>query len=156
MISSKTHAILDYVVGILLIASPWLLGFADDSAATVIPVLLGVSTLLYSLLTNYEYAMARVIPYKIHLTIDFAAGFLLLASHGCSDSVTGFIFHMLFWELLKLLRYCFPARQRQQFMRQNRFKTPIIFSMQYDRAFPNPEELYFFLINVNPKSLANI
>jgi len=90
MISSKTHAILDYVVGILLIASPWLLGFADDSAATVIPVLLGVSTLLYSLLTNYEYAMARVIPYKIHLTIDFAAGFLLLASpwlFGFSDRI---------------------------------------------------------------------
>jgi len=90
MISSKTHAILDYVVGILLIASPWLLGFADDSAATVIPVLLGVSTLLYSLLTNYEYAMARVIPYKIHLTIDFAAGFLLLASSwlfGFSDRI---------------------------------------------------------------------
>lgn len=90
MISSKTHAILDYLMGLLLIAVPWLLGFADDSAATVIPVILGVSTLLYSLLTNYEYAMARVIPYRVHLTIDFIAGLLLLVSpwlFGFSDRI---------------------------------------------------------------------
>lgn len=80
MISSKTHAILDYLVGILLIAAPWLLGFADDSAATTIPVILGISTILYSLLTNYEYSVARMIPYKVHLTIDFLAGILLLTS----------------------------------------------------------------------------
>jgi hypothetical protein len=80
MIPSKTHAILDYLVGIILIAAPWILGFADDSAATVIPMLIGISTLLYSILTNYEYSIARVIPYKIHLTIDFIAGFLLMVS----------------------------------------------------------------------------
>ncbi|MDQ0595629.1 hypothetical protein QFZ37_003998 [Chryseobacterium ginsenosidimutans] len=80
MISSKTHAVLDYLVGILLIAAPWLLGFADNSAATMVPVILGVSTLLYSLFTNYEYSLARMLPYKIHLTIDFVAGLLLLAS----------------------------------------------------------------------------
>lgn len=90
MISSKTHAILDYLVGILLIAAPWLLGFADDSAATMVPVILGASTLLYSLFTNYEYAVARMLPYKIHLTIDLVAGILLLASpwlFGFSDRV---------------------------------------------------------------------
>lgn len=90
MISSKTHAILDYLVGIILIAAPWILGFADDSAATVTPVLIGVSTLLYSILTNYEYSIAKVIPYKIHLTIDFVAGFLLMVSpwlFGFSDRI---------------------------------------------------------------------
>jgi hypothetical protein len=80
MISSKTHAVLDYLVGILLIAAPWLLGFADNSAATTIPVVLGISTLVYSLFTNYEYSLARMLPFKIHLTIDFMAGLLLLAS----------------------------------------------------------------------------
>jgi hypothetical protein len=90
MISSKIHAMLDYLVGLLLIAVPWLLGFADDSAATVIPVILGASTLLYSILTNYEYSLAKVIPYRIHLTIDFIAGALLLVSpwlFGFSDRI---------------------------------------------------------------------
>lgn len=80
MISSKIHAILDYTVGILLIAAPWLLGFADNTAATIIPVILGASTVIYSLFTNYEYSLVRLLPYKIHLMIDFMAGLLLLAS----------------------------------------------------------------------------
>ena len=90
MISSKTHALLDYLVGILLIAAPWLLGFADSTAATVIPIVLGASTLVYSLFTNYEYGIVRVLPYKIHLTIDFIAGLLLLVSpwlFGFSDRI---------------------------------------------------------------------
>ncbi|RZJ82721.1 MAG: hypothetical protein EOO20_24095, partial [Chryseobacterium sp.] len=90
MISSKPHALLDYLVGILLIAAPWLLGFADSTAATVIPIVLGASTLVYSLFTNYEYGIVRVLPYKIHLTIDFIAGLLLLVSpwlFGFSDRI---------------------------------------------------------------------
>jgi len=90
MISSKIHAVLDYIVGILLIAAPWLLGFADNTAVTVIPVILGASTIVYSLFTNYEYSLARLLPYKIHLTIDFIAGLLLLASpwlFGFSDRI---------------------------------------------------------------------
>lgn len=80
MISSKVHAVLDYLMGALLIVAPWLLGFADNSAATIVPVALGASTLLYSLITNYEYSLARILPFKTHLTIDFIAGALLLVS----------------------------------------------------------------------------
>ena len=90
MISSKIHAILDYIVGLLLIAAPWLLGFADNTSATIIPVVLGASTILYSLFTNYEYGLVRLLPYKIHLMIDFMAGLLLLSSpwlFGFSDRI---------------------------------------------------------------------
>lgn len=90
MISSKTHAVLDYLMGALLIAAPWLLGFADNSAATVVPVVLGASTIVYSLLTDYEYSLAPVFSFKAHLTIDFMAGLLLLVSpwlFGFSDKV---------------------------------------------------------------------
>lgn len=41
IISTKTHGILDYLVGIILISSPWLLGFADGGAKMWIPVILG-------------------------------------------------------------------------------------------------------------------
>lgn len=90
MISSKIHAVLDYLVGILLIAAPWLLGFTDNSTATMVPVILGASTLLYSLFTNYEYSIARMLPYKIHLAIDLVAGIVLLGSpwlFGFSDRI---------------------------------------------------------------------
>ena len=90
MITSKVHACLDYLVGILLIAAPWLLGFADNTAATIIPVALGASTLVYSLVTDYEYSLARLLPFRAHLVIDFMAGLLLLVSpwlFGFSDRV---------------------------------------------------------------------
>ena len=80
MISSKIHAVLDYTVGVLLIAAPWLLDFADNTAATAIPIILGASTIIYSLFTNYEYSLSGFLPYKIHLTIDFIAGLVLLLS----------------------------------------------------------------------------
>jgi hypothetical protein len=74
------HGILDYFVGVLLIAAPWLLGFADDIAATYIPVVLGMGALLYSLLTNYELGLIRVIPFSVHLVLDVGSGLLLAAS----------------------------------------------------------------------------
>lgn len=80
MIPSKVHAVLDYLMGMILIAAPWLLGFADNTAATILPVVLGASTLVYSLFTDYEYSIVRMIPFKAHLTLDFASGVLLLVS----------------------------------------------------------------------------
>lgn len=80
MLTSKTHAILDYLMGILLIAIPWLLGFADNSAATVLPVILGASTLAYSLLTDYEYALAPAFSFQGHLLLDLMSAILLTVS----------------------------------------------------------------------------
>ena len=63
-----------------MIAAPWLFGFADHTAATYIPVALGIGALLYSLLTIYELGMIRVIPFSVHLGLDVASGLLLAAS----------------------------------------------------------------------------
>jgi len=80
MISSRVHGALDYIVGLLLILAPYLFGFADGSAAQIVPMVLGASTILYSLVTRYELSVARLIPYRLHLLIDAASGLLLLAS----------------------------------------------------------------------------
>ncbi|HEV7345985.1 MAG TPA: hypothetical protein VGN60_10195 [Devosia sp.] len=80
MISSKTHAIIDYIVGVLLIAAPFLFGFANGGPAQMVPTVLGAGTIIYSLITRYEYSAAKVIPYKVHLGIDALAGLLLLVS----------------------------------------------------------------------------
>ena len=80
IIPRNIHAILDYIVGVALIAAPWSLGFADYSMATYVPVVLGIGTLFYSLLTNYEAGLVRLIPFRIHLTLDVLSGLLLAAS----------------------------------------------------------------------------
>ena len=80
MISTKVHGYLDYAVGALLIAAPWLFGFAEGGAETWVPVILGVSAILYSLMTNYELGVTKGISMGTHLTLDLLSGVLLAAS----------------------------------------------------------------------------
>jgi hypothetical protein len=79
-ISTRTHGGLDYFVGVLLIIVPYILGFADGTAAQWVPQILGASLILYSLLTDYELGVARMIPMPVHLFLDIASGVLLAAS----------------------------------------------------------------------------
>ena len=71
---------MDYLMGILLIAAPWLFNFARGGAETWVPVILGVSAILYSLLTDYEYSLSRTISMGTHLTLDLISGIFLAAS----------------------------------------------------------------------------
>jgi hypothetical protein len=80
IIPTKIHGIIDYVMGLLLIAAPWIFDFARDGAETWVPVILGISTILYSLLTNYELGISGKISMKTHLAIDMVSGILLAAS----------------------------------------------------------------------------
>jgi hypothetical protein len=80
VIPRPIHGILDYIVGALLIAAPWLLGFADGTAATYVPVAVGITAMLYSLLTDYERGLIRVIPFSTHLVLDVASGVFLAVS----------------------------------------------------------------------------
>ena len=79
-IDRKTHGYLDYIVGLLLIASPWLLGFDRGGAETWVPVILGAGVIMYSLLTDYELGAARKIPFGTHLTLDILGGIFLAVS----------------------------------------------------------------------------
>jgi len=79
-IPARIHGWLDYFVGALLIASPWLLGFASNGAETWIPVILGSGVILYSLFTAYEMGAVRAISMPVHLGLDIAGGIFLAAS----------------------------------------------------------------------------
>nr|MBI1232306.1 hypothetical protein [Cytophagales bacterium] len=48
-IDSKTHAVLDYMSGVLFIVSPWVFGFANNDAAMWVPIIVGVMILVMSL-----------------------------------------------------------------------------------------------------------
>jgi hypothetical protein len=79
-IPTKFHAPLDYIVGAALIAVPWILGFSQHTAATVVPVILGIGLIAYSLFTNYELGVWKVAPMAVHNLIDIVAGTLLAVS----------------------------------------------------------------------------
>jgi hypothetical protein len=79
-ISTKAHGVMDYLVGILLIASPWLLNFTRGGAETWVPVILGAGAIVYSLLTDYELGVSRTISMRTHLTLDLLSGIFLAAS----------------------------------------------------------------------------
>ena len=79
-IPTRFHAPLDYIVGVALIAAPWILQFSDVTAATVVSIVLGIGLIAYSLFTNYELGVWKVAPMAVHNLIDIAAGALLTAS----------------------------------------------------------------------------
>lgn len=71
---------MDYLMGVLLIASPWLFDFARDGAETWVPVILGAGAIIYSLMTDYEYSLTRRLSMSTHLTLDLVSGIFLAAS----------------------------------------------------------------------------
>jgi hypothetical protein len=77
------HGIFDYIGGIGLIAAPFVFGFFSvGGIAVILPMVLGVGLILYSLLTNYERGIPglKFIPMPAHLILDFVAAALLAAS----------------------------------------------------------------------------
>src|SRR3954471_8957118 len=80
-ITSRMHGMLDYPMGVLLIASPWIFGFSDvGGAATAVPIVIGVVVLAQSLITDYEYSVIDALPLRGHLMMDVLAGVVLAAS----------------------------------------------------------------------------
>ena len=79
-IPTRLHAPLDYIVGAVLVAAPWIFQFSGDAAATVVSIVLGLGLIAYSLFTNYELGVWRVAPMAVHNLIDVVAGALLAAS----------------------------------------------------------------------------
>ena len=81
----------------LLIIAPRVLGFSQGGPKTWLPVALGVGVIVYSLLTDYELSLVKVIPMPVHLGLDIAGGLLLAVSpwlFGFADEV--WIPHVVF------------------------------------------------------------
>ena len=80
-IPTKVHGVLDYLVGFALIAAPWIFGFASvGGAAVVIPIVLGIGLIVYSLFTKYEWGPFGFIPMPVHLVFDIVASLFLALS----------------------------------------------------------------------------
>src|SRR3954447_1693182 len=80
-ITPRMHGMLDYPVGLILIAAPWIFGFSDvGGAAVAVPIIIGALVLGQSLVTNYPLSVARLLPLRMHLMSDVVAGVFLAAS----------------------------------------------------------------------------
>ena len=79
-IPTRVHGVLDYLTAGVLIAAPSMLGFRKNGMQTWLPIALGVGTIGYSLLTDYELGLFKIIPMPMHLALDAANGALLAAS----------------------------------------------------------------------------
>lgn len=89
-IPTRFHGMLDYVVGLLLIASPWLFGFSDVSYATWTIVVAGILVLGQTIMTDFEVGIIHKIPMQTHLMADFGLGVILALSpwmFGFADEV---------------------------------------------------------------------
>lgn len=90
MISTRTHGTMDYLIGILLILAPFVLGFATGGPEMWVPIIIGAAIILYSLITGYELGVSNVISMPTHLWLDMIGGLVLALSpwiFGFSDIV---------------------------------------------------------------------
>lgn len=79
-IPTRFHGVLDYVVGLIFIAAPWLFGFSDVNSATWVMVVAGILVLLQTVFTDFEVGLIHKIPMQSHLMVDFALGVILAVS----------------------------------------------------------------------------
>lgn len=80
---TRVHGVLDYLWAVLLAAMPWLLGYSRGTrsgAETWVPAGFAAGAVVYSLLTNYEMGVARVLSMRVHLFLDVVGGALLAIS----------------------------------------------------------------------------
>lgn len=79
MISTKVHGYLDYLMGTLFILLPFHPAIPEGAASTLL-VILGAGVILYSLITDYELGLLKILAMKTHLALDVLGGLLLALS----------------------------------------------------------------------------
>lgn len=80
MLSLRSHNVLDYLLGALFLISPWFFGFEGVVEARLLFLGSGLALIAYSLVTNYYFSLARILPLGAHMTLDAVLGvFMILA-----------------------------------------------------------------------------
>ena len=80
-ITKNIHAYLDYPVALALIALPFVLGLgASNPLALWLGVATGVAAFVLTLLTDHKLGVFKVVPYSLHLLVDFAVAIVFLAA----------------------------------------------------------------------------
>jgi hypothetical protein len=84
------HGLLDYLVGVTLVAAPFALAF-EEGTATATSVALGVALLIVAASTDLPTGLVHSIPRALHVLLDYAIALALVAAPfvlGFSDDGT--------------------------------------------------------------------
>ena len=80
-VTRTMHAYLDYPVALSLVAAPFLLNLGNSHPmARWLAVGAGVAALILTLLTDHKLGVFRVLPFGVHLAVDFLVGVVFLAA----------------------------------------------------------------------------
>jgi hypothetical protein len=77
-IPTAAHGLADYVIGLIIAGLPFYYNWTG--APRVAFVALGVLVICYSLLTDYELGLIRVLRIRFHLLLDALFGLAMLAA----------------------------------------------------------------------------
>ncbi|NSY37323.1 hypothetical protein [Leisingera sp. ANG59] len=80
-VTRTIHAYLDYPVAAALMGLPFLLGLGESNPLALwLSVATGIAALVLTVLTDHHLGLIRVLPYKLHLTVDLIVGITFLAA----------------------------------------------------------------------------
>jgi hypothetical protein len=80
-ISPKTHSIIGFIVGIVLILAPNIFSFSDTGgAAAAIPRIIGIIVVLSELTVRGGFSGMGLVPMKLHIGMDVILGIFLAIS----------------------------------------------------------------------------
>lgn len=78
-VTRNIHAYLDYPVALALIVLPFILGLGQSNPMALwLSVATGVAAFVLTVLTDHHLGIWRVLPYKLHLTVDLIVGITFL------------------------------------------------------------------------------
>ena len=81
IISTFVHGTIDYIGALVFFVLPEIFGFADgQSSAVLVARILGVVSVIYSVATDYELGIVKVLSMRAHLAIDYLVALTFLAS----------------------------------------------------------------------------
>ena len=79
-ISRVGHAFTDYPYIAAVSIAPKVCGFEDETRAVLLTRVLTTTILISSIFTRAEWGFLRVMPFKIHLLLDFLGGLTALSA----------------------------------------------------------------------------
>jgi len=100
--SPKIHGIIDYLVVLVLLLSPTILGFTGTLA--MFTYALGIVHLLLSVLTDYPMGLMKAIPVTVHASVELLVGIglIVIAYTLFKDNADGKLFYVIFGTVVLL------------------------------------------------------
>jgi hypothetical protein len=79
-VSLTVHGLVEYGVGVLSVLAPFLFNYNDDSAATLVSVLVGAGILVVAVMTDAPTGISRTLPLASHIVLDYVLVGIFIAA----------------------------------------------------------------------------